>query len=125
MREVGAEQVALGGDGGEAGTGVDQFLGVLEGADDDDAVQKPSYGGHEVVGTADETLRGEGVPEGAAGASAVGAASAASGNRPVTRRAARPASCLRSSRIASAAADGEDTARASAAAPNAAASGTS
>ncbi|MGX1303545.1 hypothetical protein RKD35_005033 [Streptomyces albogriseolus] len=60
VREVGAEQVALGGDGGEAGPGVDEFLGVLEGADDDDAVQELSHGRHEVVGAADEALRRKG-----------------------------------------------------------------
>jgi hypothetical protein len=36
---MGAEEVAFGCDGGEVRVGVDEVLGVFEGADDDDAVE--------------------------------------------------------------------------------------
>lgn len=140
VREVGAQQVAFGGYGGEVGAGVDEVLGVFESADYDDAAQEAVDGRHEVRGTADKICR-VGLP-GCCGSAAAcraprlsrawmlpyplrSAAVPVSSGTPASSRAARPASCLRSRRIASAAADGEVTARASAAAPKAAASGTS
>ena len=38
MREVRAQQIALGRDGDQIGTAVDELLGVLQSADDDDPV---------------------------------------------------------------------------------------
>lgn len=57
MREVGPEQVAFGGYGGEVGVGVHEVFGVFERADDDDAVQEASYCRHEVGRAADQICR--------------------------------------------------------------------
>lgn len=54
VREVRAQQIALGRDGGEVRAGVHQVLGVLQGADDDDPAQQAPYGGHELGGAPDE-----------------------------------------------------------------------
>ncbi len=83
--EVGAEEVALGRDGGEVGVGVDEVLGVFEGADDDDAVQQPPDGRHEVRGAADQVC-GVGVA-GVCGAVVAGRAHAAAAARLMRPRA--------------------------------------
>ncbi len=54
LREVRAEQVAVGGHGGQSGPGVDEVLGVLQGVHDDDPAQQPPYGGHQVGRTTHE-----------------------------------------------------------------------
>ncbi len=54
LGEVGAEEVALGGDGGQPGTGHDEGLGVLERVDHHDVAQQRPHCGEQGVGAADE-----------------------------------------------------------------------
>ncbi len=49
-----AEQVAVGGHGGQPGAGVDEVLGVLQGGDDDDPAQQPPHRGHQIRRSPDE-----------------------------------------------------------------------
>ncbi|RPK49951.1 hypothetical protein EES40_06840 [Streptomyces sp. ADI93-02] len=50
VREVGAQDIALGGDRGQPGVGGDQLLRVLQGADDDHVPHQPPYGRHQFGG---------------------------------------------------------------------------
>ncbi len=79
MREVGAEEVALGGDGGQLGVGVDQGLGVVQGVDHDDAGQEAADGGHQLGRAVDEAGGEEGCAGAAAGGGSAGVARAVPG----------------------------------------------
>ncbi|CAM5585163.1 hypothetical protein SALBM135S_07494 [Streptomyces alboniger] len=54
VREVRPQQVALRGDGGQLGAGVDEILRVLQGPDGDHAAQQPPHRRHQLLGTAYE-----------------------------------------------------------------------
>ncbi len=49
-----AQEVTLGGDGGQLRVGVDEVLGLLQGADHDDPAQQPPYGGHQLLRAPDQ-----------------------------------------------------------------------